>query len=108
MIYKNDRLYFVGNDGYFYSVDVNKYNSFNKIVKVDNRPNPNKYLIKKLMCYGDFIYFSSDTGKLFCYDLSSGKHRMLDVSQGIPLIGSPIEIIGSIYTVDKNSNVYAI
>jgi len=108
ILYYGNKLFFVGNNGYFYSVISDKFISFTRLDKIDNNPNPDKYLIKKLLYHDGFIYFSSDNGSLFCYNVNTQKSKLINISSGIPLIASPVLINGKIYVIDKNFNIYNI
>jgi len=101
-------IYFVGKDGWLYRVNVNIFKSGEKLVKLDDRPDQDKYLIKKLIRKGSELYYSSDNGSLFVYDAKTGKYEFVkpQKEQNAPLISSPVIINDNIYAYDLNSNLY--
>ena len=108
IFYKNN-IFFISNDGYFYIMDAIKFDKPTKLVKVDSFPNSNKYLTKKLMIDKNDLYFCSDTGKIFNYNLITNKYDFLVINENIKnnlLIGTPVKINNDIFVVDKKTNIY--
>lgn|GEM_PF-1148288 len=109
IIIKNNYLYFIGNNGAFYHVNIQSFDKVNKIFQVDRNPDPNKYLVKKPVLFENSIYYPSDTGKIFIYDLENNHAKMIDVAENTKnqsLIIYPIKIKDALYFIDKNSNIY--
>jgi hypothetical protein len=109
MIAKGNNVFFVANDGCLYK--VNDKLTAGKIEKVDSAPDANKYLIKKILLTGNDIYFSSDTGKIYHYDISKNNSEFIDIpanKKSNPLVGTPIKVNDEIFVVDTDSNVYKI
>jgi len=109
MIEHNKRLYFIASDGYFYKIDCASFTSFEKIAKADINPDPDKYLTKKLLLVNNEIYFSSDTGKIFYYDINQSIWKFLtidDNNNNNPLIGTPVKIGKYVYFLDNKSYIY--
>ncbi len=109
LVYNKNYIYFIANNGYFYSINLLKFNYAKKITSVDLNPNNNKYLTKKLLNDSDDIYFSSDTGKVFYYDCSENNFKFIEIENNKdnnPLIGSPIKINNGIYFIDSKFNIY--
>lgn len=106
-VYDKGVIYFVANDGYFYKGDADFSNGFNKVVTVDNNPDPNTYLIKKLVKHNNDLYFCSDTGKLFRYDLIEQKSSFIELEPdtSTSLIGLPVIINNAIFVVDTKAQV---
>ena len=105
-IFNNKKIYFIGNDGFFYELNNNIKK---KIIKVDNNPEINKYLTKKLVKYNNYILFCSDTGDIFYYDTSNDEKALLNIPQNskkLPLIGTPVILNNNIYIIDIESNLY--
>jgi len=110
-VYKNNSIFFIGNDGWFYKIDAGNFKSAKKITQADIKPDYNNYLTKKILIYNNELFFSSNTGKVFYYDVENNKAEMLDVkdnNKNYQLIGSPVLIKDTIYVVDKQSNIYKI
>ena len=102
-------LHFIGNDGYFYKLNNFSFNDLKKIEKVDNNPDANKYLTKKLVNINEKIFFCNDNGKLFSYDTKNKKNDLIILNnQNIPLIGTPVVIKNEIYVVDIYLTVYRV
>ncbi len=111
MVYSNDRIYLVNNSGWFYAIDTSNFSKASKVVKIDEKPDYNNYLTKKLLLDGDDIFFSSDKGTLFYYDLSKNRADFIDIKENReknPLIGTPVKINNYIYVIDVKSNIYRI
>jgi len=108
LISNNNFIYFIAKDGFFYRVDVNNFRDYEKIVKVDNKPEVNKYMMKKSVLFGDKILLPSDTGKLFIYNTASSVYQFADpkdINEN-PLIGTPVVVDDSCYVLDTKANVY--
>ncbi len=104
-------IYFVSDNGWFYSLNSINLANLNKLYRVDNNPDFNNYLVKKCLLFKNFIYFSSDTGKLFSFDIQGKKPDLINIKENIqhnPLIGTPVVIGRNIYTIDMKSNIYVI
>ena len=102
-------IYFVAKDGLFYTVNINTFNNARIMMKVDNNPMQDKYLIKKLLRDGNILYFASDTGKLFSYDISTQEANLIQIEDNIDnlaLIGTPVKIKDAIYVFDIKANIY--
>jgi len=109
LVLANNILYFIAKNGFLYSADINSFNNPNKIVKVDNNPNLDKYLTKKLILHNYKLYFSSDTGNIFSYDISNKTANFITNeknSEKNPLVGTPVLINNEVYVVDSKSNIY--
>ena len=105
----NNNIYFAAKDGLFYNVDINNFNKARMIMRVDKNPVQDKYLTKKLFRDNNIIYFASDTGKIFTYNISTGNADFIDIEDNInhtALIGTPVKINKIIYFVDLKSNMY--
>jgi len=105
----NSIIYFVANDGYFYSLNIEAFNSPKKILKIDKNPVIDKYLTKNLFLYKDYIFFSSDTGRIFYYNIKDKKADLINIKQNKdnnPFIGTPVLIKDSIFFIDIKSNIY--
>ncbi len=104
-----ENIYFIAKDGVFYVVNINTFNKARMIMRVDKNPVQDKYLTKKLYRDKNIIYFASDTGKVFIYDLLTGNTDLLEIEDNKnnnPLIGTPVKIKDAIYFVDVKSNIY--
>ncbi len=102
-------IYFVAKDGLFYTVNINSFNNAKIIIRVDNAPMQDKYLIKKLFKDGKILYFASDSGKLFTYDTSTQEVNLIQIDDNkdnSPLIGTPVKIKDAIYVFDVKANIY--
>ena len=102
-------LYFVANDGYFYKIDAASFDTVIKIASVDQKPDKDMYLKKRLMVLDGVIYFSSDTGKIFSYDVKKINWNFVPINDNIdgnPLIGTPVRSVKSIYFIDNMTNIY--
>ena len=102
-------LYFVAVNGALYSVDTSAFSEAKIIAAVDNNPSMDKHLIKKLVLNGSILYFASDSGSLFYYNLKkkeSGFLKIKDNSKNYELIGEPAVIGDYIYAVDSGANIY--
>ncbi|MBN2547214.1 MAG: FecR domain-containing protein [Spirochaetes bacterium] len=111
MVFSNGGIYFVNNSGWLYAVDTSSFNKALKIIKIDEKPDYNNYLTKKLLLDGNDIYFCSDRGELFYYDAEKKRADFIKIKENFnkyPLIGSPVKVNGHIYTVDVKSNIYRI
>ncbi|MBN2544252.1 MAG: FecR domain-containing protein [Spirochaetes bacterium] len=109
LILKYNYIYFVANNGYFYRINVRSFNNAEQLSRVDYDPNPDKYLTKKLLYHNDELYFSSDTGKLFKYDMIEKKCELITIDDNksdLPLISTPVRISNAVYVIDSLSNVY--
>ncbi len=108
IIYYDNCIYFIGNNGCFYKYKLSKL-LFKK--QIDKNPIREKYFTKKLLKYNEALYFSTDSGEIFNYDLKNNRYNFVKLPQNnkkILLLGSPIQINGFIYTVDSESNIYKI
>ncbi|MBN2547124.1 MAG: FecR domain-containing protein [Spirochaetes bacterium] len=101
-------VYFIGKNGWLYKLNVNTFNSALKIVKLDDKPDQDKYLIKKLVKKGSKLYYACDNGSLFIYDTKAGSHEFVksQKSMTVPLVSSPVIINDNIYVYDMDSNLY--
>ncbi len=111
IINKNDFIYFIADDGYFYGLNLNTFKNIDKIFKVDYTPDINKYFTKKLLLIDNYIFFSSDTGKIYCYDTGNNKTQFINIDSNIknfPLVGTPVIINNNIFAVDTSSNIYCL
>lgn len=102
-------IYFVAKDGLFYTVNINVFNNAKIIIRVDNTPMQDKYLIKRLLRDGNILYFASDSGKLFTYNVSTQEANLLEIKDNkdnLALIGTPIKIKDAIYIFDEKANIY--
>jgi hypothetical protein len=108
IIYSNSSMFMVANDGYLYKIYGSM--SLSKIEKVDNFPEMNKYMTKKLMEYDDVVYFCSDNGSMYYFDAKNdiGGFKTTGKNAKNPLIGKPSVIGSKIYVLDIKSNVYSI
>jgi len=109
LIYNDNKIYFIASNGYFYSLNIEKFNKPEKIIKIDYIRDRDKYLTKKFLKINKKIFFCSDTGSLFFYNIINGKGELLDISENpdnFPLIGTPVYINNSIYVVDNRANIY--
>ena len=78
-------------------------------MRVDRNPVQDKYLTKKLFRDDKIIYFASDTGKIFTYNISTGNADFISIEDNEnnnALIGTPVKIDKAIYFVDIKSNIY--
>ena len=78
-------------------------------MRVDKNPIQDKYLTKKLFRDKNILYFASDTGKVFTYDITTGNADLVEIDDNKnnnPLIGTPVKIKDAIYFVDVKSNIY--
>ena len=104
-----NNIYFVAKDGIFYNVNVNNFNKAKMIMRIDRNPVQDKYLTKKLFIDNKVIYFASDTGKIFIYDISTGNADFISIEENkddTALIGTPVKINKAFYFVDLKSNIY--
>ncbi len=109
IVYSNDYLYFIANDGYFYRAYTPEFNRVERLARVDYNQAKDSYLSKKIIGYDGNFYYCSNTGKLFIYDTIDNKSKFMDITENnAPLIGSPVVINGNILLVDSKSNVYRI
>ena len=110
IIYYNKKLYFIALDGWLYEVDAVNMILFKKIIKADNISGMDKYLTKKILFHNNEIYFSSDTGKLFYYDIKNDNYEFIELNniENNSLVGTPVIIDGVIYTFDIKGNIYKI
>jgi len=111
IVYGNDNIYLVNNSGWFYMIDTSNFNKASKIIKIDDKPDYNNYLTKKILQDGNDIYFCSDSGKVFYYDTNKGKVDFINIKENTDnnsLIGTPVKINNYIYVVDIKSNIYRI
>jgi outer membrane protein assembly factor BamB/TolB-like protein len=108
IISRDNSVFFIGKDGYFYKINVDIFSNSERIFKVDNNPDQNKYLTKKMLSTGDDLYFSSDTGRLFHYNIKSSLAEFInsDPAGNSPLIGTPAMINNMIYVMDTDANIY--
>ncbi|MBN2544389.1 MAG: FecR domain-containing protein [Spirochaetes bacterium] len=108
LLYADD-IYFIANNGYFYNVSLKNFNNYAKISKIDNNPDSNKYLTKKILKYNKNFFITSDKGTLFQYDLNTKKLKEFFVNkEGLPLISTPVVINGYLYLIDSKSNLYQV
>lgn len=109
LIIYNDKLFFIANNGFLYSIDIEKFNNAIKLEEVDYNPNYNNYLTKKILKINSDLYFSSNTGKIFHYDLKTNKASFIKIDENmenLPLIGTPVAINNIIYLIDIKANIY--
>lgn len=107
--YYNNYLFFVGNNGFFYKVNIDNYTESKMITRVDNNPDKDKYFTKKTLLVDKIIFYSSDMGKVFYYNIINGDNGFMKI-EGNPnknsLIGTPVKIGTKIYFIDNNGNIY--
>jgi len=111
LVAKGNSVYFVAKDGSFYKANVTDFSAVSSIVKVDTVPDANKYLAKKTLISGADIYFSSDSGKLFHYNLANGTNEFIslpDNAANLPLVGTPAKIGEDLFVIDTKANIYKI
>lgn len=108
MLTTHGSVYFVSLDGYFSKVALGAFNKVDRIMKVDNNPSKNSLLVKYPVLINNNIYWASDTGKLFIYNTTSGKAKLMTIQDnpGNPLIGSPASYKDSIFVLDTKGSVY--
>ncbi len=109
LIFANNHLFFIANDGYFYKLNLTSFSTPNKMIQVDNNPNSDKYLTKKILMDQNNLYYGTDTGKIFYYDLKNNTCNLFKINENLdnlPLIGTPVKFNDYIYFIDINSNVY--
>ena len=109
IIYKNNKLYFVALNGWFYEMDADNPDNYRKIVLIDRKPDKNKYLTKKILNIDNELYFSSDTGKLFYFNIDKDFYEFiaLDAKES-PLIGTPQKFNNGIFVVDTKFNIFKV
>ena len=92
------------NYGLFNSLDIMKFNGVMPIIKIDNEGNIDKYMTKKLLSYGDEIYYCSLNSNLFCYNTKTGETSFYKTGEA--LASSPVYYDGKIYFFDRKGNMY--
>jgi len=108
---RDNYIYFIANNGFFYRLNILSFKKADMLFKVDNNPYPDKYLTKKILYHNDEIYFSSDTGKLFKYDIINEQSELIHIDDNksdLPLTASPVAINDAVYVIDVSSNIYRI
>ena len=111
LVYHKKNIYFVANNGFFYSIDTEKFDNAVKIITVDKNPNYNIYLTKKLIVHENDLYFSSNTGNLFHYGSDADIREFIEIDSNAkknPLIAAPIKIKNEIYLIDTEANIYRV
>ncbi|MCG8570341.1 MAG: FecR domain-containing protein [Spirochaetes bacterium] len=111
IIYHKPFCYFIGNDGVFYKLNSNSFDLPQFIIQVDKNPDSNNYLVKKPVLFENSIYYCSDKGKLFSYDLKTTETRFLKIpgnQSNNPLICTPLKLGNVLYFIDLNSNIYTL
>jgi hypothetical protein len=108
MISYGSYIYFIAIDGYFYRVSAEKFDTPERLFKVDGKPSHDKSLVKKMLLFKGHIYYSGDTGKLFVYNTADSKPTYYDMpgNTGVPLAGSPVQVGDKVVIMDVKSNFY--
>ena len=109
MIHIEGYLYFIANNGFLYRINTSIFKEIEKIEQIEVNPDLNKFLTKNLIIKGNLIYYCSDTGKIFTYDIINKKGIYINIPDNInnlPLIGKPIVIDNKFYFIDVESNIY--
>jgi len=109
IIYLNNNLYFIDNNGWFNRVDINNFNKIIKIQDIDSKTDKEIYFSKKILKNKQYLYFCSNKGKLMKYNTLTSQIEFLDINNNyIELVGSPVLIENKIYFLDKKSSIYYI
>ena len=67
------------------------------------------YLTKKILFKDNFLYFNTSEGTIFYYNLINKQSDFIKISDNmLPLIGTPLFINDSLYTVDMETSLYKI
>jgi len=99
-------VYFTAKNGFFYRLNIETFAAAERIIKLDNNPNSNKYLNKKLLISDSTLFFTTDTGKMFIYNTDTGYYKFVQTDQKVALVGTPVLINDVVYTFDTNSTMY--
>jgi outer membrane protein assembly factor BamB len=91
-----------------YKVDIDKFDSYISLSTVDKSPDPDKYLTKKLFIDDNNIFYSSDTGKIFYYNILNGKTNFLETGNNIALIGTPVKINDKIFFINSRFDLFVL
>ncbi len=109
LIYQDNLLFFICDDGYFYEIETRDLSNINKITHIENNPTIDKFLTKKLFYKNGKIYFSSNKGNIFCYDLDIKDFKIIINNYNkLPFIGTPVLSNSKIVVVDLKFNIYEI
>lgn len=110
LIFSNGFIYYTANNGYFYRVNAAEFTKPEKIVRLDDKPVMDKYLVKKALLNNDKIYYLCDTGKVFIYDTLNNREVFVSLTGNMSnaLIASPLKTAYGIIFADSGSNIYKI
>jgi outer membrane protein assembly factor BamB len=101
-------FYFITNAGSFCRINIDSFDGFEKIATIDNGYDKDKYLTKKLVVYGKKIYYCSDSGNLFCYDIMKKKYDFYPAGKNIELTGNPVAMGNKIFIFDTMGRLYSL
>lgn len=108
LIYYNNHLFFVANNGTFYKININN-NESKIITEVDKKSDKDKYFTKKIFSINNMIFYPTDTGNVFYYNLINNKNGFIEIKENPnqnALIGTPVKIGEKIFFIDNKANVY--
>ncbi len=100
IVMKGDAVYFVAADGYFCRINAGSFDKCERIIRVDNGDDKDKFLTKRLLETGNELYYCGENGNLFRYNCQTGKPELIKIADNIRLTGSPVLINNRIYVVD--------
>ena len=79
-------------------------------MQIDRKPDDDKYLTKKILLVNEKIFYASDRGKIFYYNIISERGGFVkkDTSDhdNPAFIGTPVRIGNIIYCIDINVDTY--